>query len=64
MFEKQHAYEERLAKSVARATAAIPHRKGKKIMFRSPPLKRKKKKVTSDEKLKQEHDVMFKKYFT
>ncbi|CEP00480.1 DUF4200 domain-containing protein [Plasmodiophora brassicae] len=64
MFEKQHAYEERLAKSVARATKAIPQRKGKKIMFRSPPLKRVKKKATVDDKIKLEQDIMYKKYFT
>jgi hypothetical protein len=49
---------------VARAMAAIPHRKGKKIMFRSPPLKRKKKKVTADDKAKQEQEIIFQKFFT
>jgi len=42
--EQQRLYEERLAKSAARANAEVVRRVGKPIMFRSPPLRKKKKK--------------------
>jgi septum formation inhibitor MinC len=40
--EQKRQYEERLAKSTARAKAEVIKRTGKQVMFRSPPLRRKK----------------------
>lgn len=42
--EQKRQYEERLAKSTARAKAEVIRRTGKQIMYRSAPIAKKKKK--------------------
>jgi hypothetical protein len=60
--EQQQQYEQRLAKSTARAEAIVVRPVGKPVMFRSPPLRRAKKKeegVKIDQELEE-----IKKFFT
>ena len=47
--EQQRLYEERLAKSTARAKAEVVKQSGKQLMFRSPPIRKKKKKEDVEE---------------
>lgn len=47
--EQKRLYEERLAKSTARAKAEVIKQTGKQVMFRSPPLRKKKKKEDVEE---------------
>jgi hypothetical protein len=63
--EQKRQYEERLAKSTARAKAEVIRQTGKQVMFRSPPIKKKKKKeetVQKDEEA--DEKVKYKKFFT
>lgn len=46
--EQKKQYEERLAKSTARAKAEVIRQTGKQLMFRSPPLRQKRKKEVNE----------------
>ena len=61
--EQQRQYEERLAKSNARAKSEVHKKVGKQIMWRSPPLKKKKKKQQKNQK-KDEQEEDYRKFFT
>lgn len=61
--EQKRQYEERLAKSTARAKAEVVKQTGKQIMFRSAPI-RKKKKKEEDKSKKDDEAEDVKKFFT
>jgi len=60
--EQKRQYEERLAKSTARAKAEVVKQEGKQVMFRSPPLRKKKKK--EDVEVIDEEAEELKRFFT
>lgn len=60
--EQKKLYEERLAKSTARAKAEVVKMTGKQVMFRSPPIRKKKKK--EDVKEVDEEAEELKRFFT
>jgi len=60
--ELQRQYEERLAKSTARAKAEVIRQTGKQVMFRSPPIRSKKKREVKVEKDDEAEEI--KRYFT
>lgn len=60
--EQQRQYEERLAKSTARAKAEVIRRTGKQVMFRSAPVRKKKKKEDDGNKKDDEAEEI-KKFF-
>jgi hypothetical protein len=60
--EQQRQYEERLAKSTARAQAEVVRRTGKQIMFRSKPIRKQVVKETEEKKDDEAEDV--KRFFT
>jgi len=60
--EQKKQYEERLAKSTARAKAEVVKRTGKQVMFRSPPIR--KKKVKEQTVQRDEEAEELKKFFT
>merc|ERR1712166_1218870 len=60
--EQKKQYEERLPKSTARAKAEVIRQTGKQLMFRSPPLRQKRKKEVN-EKQRDEEAEDVKKFF-
>lgn len=60
--EQKRQYEERLAKSTARAKAEVIKQTGKQVMFRSPPIRKKKKK--EDVVQRDEEAEELKRFFT
>jgi hypothetical protein len=60
--EQKRQYEERLAKSTARAKAEVVKQEGKQVMFRSPPIRKKKKK--EDVVQRDEEAEELKRFFT
>jgi hypothetical protein len=61
--EQKKQYEERLAKSTARAKAEVIRQTGKQLMFRSPPVRKKKKKEENEKKNDDDAEDV-KKFFT
>ena len=60
--EQKRQYEERLAKSTARAKAEVVKLSGKQVMFRSPPIRKKKKKEDVVERDEEAEEL--KRFFT
>jgi hypothetical protein len=60
--KNKRSYEDRLAKSTARAKAEVVRPSGKPVMFRSPPMKRKVKKETKHERDEETEELL--RYFT
>ena len=60
--EQKRLYEERLAKSTARAKAEVIKQTGKQVMFRSPPIRKKKKKENVVERDEEAEEL--KRFFT
>ena len=60
--EQKRLYEERLAKSTARAKAEVIKQSGKQVMFRSPPIRKKKKKENVVERDEEAEEL--KRFFT
>lgn len=61
--EQKRQYEERLAKSTARAKAEVIRQTGKQVMFRSPPIRVRKKKKEDERDTKDDETEDVKKFF-